>query len=151
MARIYAKRKGKSGSRRPQVKENPSWVALQKDEVESLVIKLAGTGLTSAQIGQKLRDQYGVPSVRLATGKDVLRIMKEKGVRVELPEDVFALMKRAAHLQAHLKSNPADLSNKRALELIESRIRRLSRYYKREGLIPAEWDYSMKLAEIGAK
>jgi small subunit ribosomal protein S15 len=151
MARVYAKRKGKSGSTRPAVKESPAWVPLKKDEIESLVVKLAGTGLTSAQIGQKLRDSYGLPDVRLATGKTVTRIMRENGVKIDIPEDVTSLMKRAVQLHAHLKANPTDLANRRALELIESRIRRLSRYYKREGVIPQEWDYSMKLAETGTK
>jgi small subunit ribosomal protein S15 len=151
MARLYAKRKGRSGSRRPQVKESPAWVQLKKDEIESLIVKLSGTGLTSAQIGQKLRDSYGVPDVHLATGKTVVKIMKEKGVKIDIPEDVTSLMKRAVQLQTHLKANPADLSNKRSLELVESRIRRLSRYYKREGVIPQDWDYTVTLAEIGAK
>lgn len=148
---MYAKRKGKSGSRRPQVKESPAWVQLKKDEIESLIVKLSGTGLASAQIGQKLRDSYGVPDVRLATGKTVVKIMKEKGVKIDIPEDVASLMKKAVHLQTHLKANQADLSNKRSLELVESRIRRLSRYYKREGVIPQDWDYKVMLAEIGAK
>lgn len=142
MARIYAKRKGSSGSKKPQVKENPAWVPLKKGEIESLIVKLAGTGLTSAQIGLRLRDNFGVPNVRLATGKTVLQIMKEKGVRFDVPEDVAALMKRAALLQAHLKANPADLANKRALELVVSKIRRLAKYYKREGVMPPTWEYS---------
>jgi len=151
MARIYAKRKGKSGSRRPLIKENPAWVPLKKNEIEDLVVRLAGTGLAPAQIGLRLRDAHGVPNVRLATGRTVLQIMKEKGVRQELPEDVTTLMRKAVKLQAHLKANRADLSNKRSLGLIESRIRRLSRYYKREGRIPQDWEYTVKLAEIGAK
>ncbi len=150
MARIYAKRKGRSGSKRPQVKENPEWVPLKKTEIEALIVKLATTGLSSAQIGLKLRDAHGVPDVRLATGKTVLQIMRDKGVKLELPEDVAALIKRAAKLQAHLKANPTDLSNKRALALIVSKIRRLSKYYKREGIIPKEWEYSARLAEIQA-
>ncbi len=151
MARLYAKRKGRSGSRKPYIKENPAWVPLNKDEIESLIVKLAGSGLTSAQIGLRLRDAHGVPDVRLATGKTVTGIMREKGVNIELPEDVSSLMKRAVLLKTHLKANPSDLSNKRSLELIESKIRRLAKYYKREGVIPPDWDYSNKLAEIGAK
>lgn len=150
MARIYAKRKGKSGSKRPQVKESPAWVPLKNDEIENLIVKLAGTGLTSSQIGLRLRDNYGVPDVRLATGKNILQIMKEKGVKFDLPEDVAALMKRAALLQAHLKSNPADLANKRALELVVSKVRRLSKYYKREGLMPQGWEYSTTPLETKA-
>ena len=115
---------------------------MKNDEIESLIVKLAGTGLTSAQIGLRLRDNFGVPNVRLATGKTILQIMKEKGVKFDLPEDVAALMKRAALLKAHLKANPADLANKRAHELTISKIRRLAKYYKREGVMPQAWEYS---------
>ncbi|TLZ65188.1 MAG: 30S ribosomal protein S15, partial [Methanobacteriota archaeon] len=42
-------------------------------------------------------------------------------------------------------------SNKRGLSLIESKIRRLSRYYREEGVLPADWDYSRTVAELQAK
>ncbi|HYU07016.1 MAG TPA: 30S ribosomal protein S15, partial [Thermoplasmata archaeon] len=42
-------------------------------------------------------------------------------------------------------------SNKRGLQLIESKIRRLSRYYKDRGVLPSDWDYSLKLAELQVK
>ncbi len=148
MARMYAKRKGRASSRRPPTKKNPDWVSLETGEIEKIVGELAVSGLNSAQIGLKLRDTYGVPNVRLATGKTIPQIMKEKGMKFELPEDVVALMKKAAKLQAHLKTNPSDLSNKRALDLTESKIRRLTRYYKREGTIPREWNYSSKSVDI---
>ena len=60
-------------------------------------------------------------------------------------------MKRAVDLQVHVKANPQDLSNKRGLSLTESKIRRLSKYYKREGVLPADWDYSRSLAELQVK
>ncbi|TLZ90824.1 MAG: 30S ribosomal protein S15, partial [Methanobacteriota archaeon] len=61
------------------------------------------------------------------------------------------LIRRAASLQTHLKEHGKDLSNKRGLQLIESKIRRLSRYYKDRGIIPVEWEYSLKLAELQVK
>ena len=64
---------------------------------------------------------------------------------------MFDLIKRATSLQTHLKDHRKDLSNRRGLELIESRIRRLSRYYKSRGVLPSDWDYSLKLAELQVK
>jgi small subunit ribosomal protein S15 len=151
MARIHAHRKGKSGSTRPFLKTNPEWVAMEKAEIEETIFRLHQEGLSAAGIGIRLRDGFGVPSVRLATGRSVLEILRSKGAKFSLPEDLVGLIRRAASLQTHLKEHAKDLSNKRGLQLIESKIRRLSRYYKDRGVIPAEWDYSLKLAELQVK
>jgi small subunit ribosomal protein S15 len=151
MARLHAKRKGKSGSTRPHLKANPEWVPLEKAEVEETIVGLHQEGLSTAAIGVRLRDGYGVPDVHLATGKSVLQILKGKGTKFALPEDLAALIRRAATVQTHLKEHRKDLSNKRGLQLIESKIRRLSRYYKEQGILPADWDYSLKLAELQVK
>ena len=151
MARIHARRKGQSGSKRPLLTANPEWVPLEKDDIEERIVRLHSEGLSSAQIGTRLRDTYAVPSVRLATGKSVVQILRGKAVKFDLPEDLGNLMKRAVQLQVHVKANPKDFSNRRSLQLTESKIRRLSRYYKREGVLPSEWEYSLKLAELSVK
>lgn len=151
MARLHAKRKGKSGSTRPFLKANPEWVPLEAAEIEETILRLHQEGLSTAAIGVRLRDSYGVPNVRLATGKSVAQILKAKGGKLPLPEDLAALIKRASTVQTHLKDHATDLSNKRGLQLIESKIRRLSRYYKETGVLPADWDYSPRLAELQVK
>jgi small subunit ribosomal protein S15 len=151
MARIHAKRKGQHGSTRPFISKNPEWVPLEADEIIEIVVKFHGEGYSKAAIGARLRDLYAVPNVRLATGKSVGQILAAKGLTRELPDDLSSLMRRAVELQGHLKTRPSDLSNKRGLHLIESRIRRLSRYYKEEGVLPAGWDYSRTLAELQVK
>ena len=151
MARLHAKRKGKSGSTRPFLKANPEWVTMEKADIEEMVFRLHQEGLSAAGIGVRLRDAYGVPNIRLATGKSVAQILASKNIKSAIPEDLASLIKRAASLQVHLQEHKKDLSNKRGLQLIESRIRRLSKYYKREGVLPADWDYSAKLAELQVK
>lgn len=151
MARMHARRKGRSGSRRPLVAKSPEWVPLEKDEIEEQVGRLAAQGKSSAEVGLILRDSYAVPNARLATGKTVTEIMRAKGVKFELPEDLGDLMRKAVDLQAHLRLNPKDLSNRRGLQLIESKIRRLSRYYQEQGVLPATWDYSVKIQELAQK
>jgi small subunit ribosomal protein S15 len=151
MARLHAKRKGKSGSTRPFLRTNPEWVVMEKAEIEETVVRLHQEGLSAASIGVRLRDAYGVPNVRLATGKSVTQILVTKNAKPTLPEDLAGLIKRAASLQVHLHEHRKDLSNKRGLQLIESKIRRLSKYYKEEGILPADWDYSAKLAELQVK
>ncbi len=151
MARLHAHRKGKSGSMRPHLKANPEWVTMEKAEIEDAILRLHQEGLSTAAIGIRLRDGYGVPNVRLATGQSVADILTTKGAKFAIPEDLASLIKRAATLQTHLKEHRKDLSNKRGLQLIEAKIRRLSRYYKTRGVLPPGWDYSLKLAELQVK
>ncbi len=148
MARIHARRKGKSSSKRPYSTKNPKWVPLSSAEVEKLVVKLANEGLSTAAVGIRLRDQYAVPDVKLATGKRITQILKANDVKFEIPEDLRNLMKRAVSLHAHLEVNPHDLHNKRGLALIEAKIRRLLRYYKKNGVMAEDWKYSIKAAEL---
>ena len=148
MSRIHSRRKGSSGSKRPLLTENPKWVQQSPAEIMDLVAKLAGEGMSGAMIGLVLRDQYAVPNVRLATGKTVKEILDAKGIKFELPEDLQALMKRAVSLSGHVKKNPKDLHNERGLRLIESNIRRLTKYYKREGVIPQTWTYTLDTAAL---
>jgi small subunit ribosomal protein S15 len=133
------------------ISENPAWVPLNATEIEDLIVKYAKDGHVSAYIGLILRDQYGVPSVKLATGKSVTEIMTEKGVSSSLPEDLANLMRRAISLNVHVKANRGDVSNERGLNLIEARIRRLERYYKKNGVLPLTWKYSLSNAELMLK
>ena len=151
MARMHARRKGKSCSKRPLITENPGWVTLSATEIEDIIVKMAKDGNNSAKIGLVLRDQYGVPDVKLATGKTITAIMKEKGVAPALPEDLANLMRRAIDLNVHLKENRGDISNRRGLMLIEAKIRRLERYYKANNVLPADWKYSLNTAELMLK
>lgn len=145
---MHTGKKGKSGSKRPVLDKNPEWVQQSPDEVKDLVAKLSGEGKTMAMIGLTLRDQYAVPNVRLATGLSVKEILEEKGIKADLPEDLANLMRRAVQLNGHLKKNKKDLGNLRGLQLVESKIRRLVKYYKREGVIPESWNYSLSTAAL---
>jgi len=75
MARMHARRKGKSGSTRIIRKKHPEWSSLNPREVESRVLDLAKTGKSTSEIGMVLRDQYAVPDVKIATGKKITRIL----------------------------------------------------------------------------
>ncbi len=145
---MHSSRKGTSGSKRPMVDKNPEWVTQSAEEVKELAAKLSGEGKNMAMIGLILRDQYAVPNVRLATGMSMKEILEEKGIKPVLPDDLSNLMKRAVEINQHVKANPKDLHNARGLHLVESKIRRLTKYYKREGLVPETWFYSMASAAL---
>jgi len=148
MARMHARRKGKSSSTRPLREKSPSWTSVSAKEVEGLIKTMASEGMQSSVIGMKLRDQYGVPDVTLLTGKSVSQIMKEQGIENKIPEDLANLMKKAVILSQHLEQNPKDLHNKRAMELTEAKIMRLLKYYKGNNVLPKDWKYSIKTAKL---
>ena len=151
MARIHARRRGRSGSHAPYRTEKPDWIPLGADEVEEVVASLASQGYTKAMIGTVLRDSYGVPSVKLVTGKKVGRILAESGLEEGIPEDLMALMRKAVRLSEHLAQHPKDIHNRRALQLIEAKIRRLVYYYKSVGKLPEDWRYSLDKARLLVK
>ncbi len=148
MGRIHARRKGQSGSNKPFRVEMPDWVPMSSEEVLSKVVELAKEGHSQAMIGTILRDQYGVPDVKLVTGKSIGDILKEKDLAPQIPEDLMALMRKAVRINNHLQTHPKDLGNKRGLQLVESKIRRLMKYYKKVGKLPGDWKYSIKDAEL---
>ena len=148
MARMHTRRRGRSGSSKPFVTENPSWVPLTKEEIEEKVVELAGNELSTSLIGIRLRDEYAVPSVKLATGKTIGQILKENELDPDRPEDLENLMRKAISLAGHLERNPKDLHNKRALQLIEAKIRRLVRYYTKNGRLPSDFKYSLETARL---
>jgi small subunit ribosomal protein S15 len=151
MGRIHARRKGKSGSHKPFRTEPPEWVEMSKEEIIEKIIELSKEGYSQAMIGTILRDEYGVPDVKLITGKSIGKILEENDLAPKIPEDLMALMKKAVNINAHLANHPKDLSNKRGLQLVEAKIRRLVKYYKRVGKLPPNWKYSLKEAELLVK
>ena len=146
MARIYARKRGKSGSKKPLVPA--PWVSYSAEEVERLIVKLAKDGLQPAQIGLVLRDQYGIPSVRHATKKKLTQILSENGLLPSIPQDLFNLLKKAVRLRAHLEKNRRDTHSRRGLELLESKIRRLVKYYRATGKLPEDWQYDPERAKL---
>ncbi|AKG38995.1 MAG: 30S ribosomal protein S15 [Infirmifilum sp.] len=136
-----SKEKGRSGSKRPHELKKPEWVTMRKEEVEELVVSLYRKGYPPSMIGLILRDQYGIPLVKAVTGKSILKILRERGFTPEIPEDLMNLIKRALRIRRHLEEHPKDYHSKRGLQLTESKIHRLSKYYKREGVLPPDWKY----------
>lgn len=148
MSRMHNAKQGQSGSTRPHLEENPDWVSLDENEVEDLIVDLAKQGKTASEIGVILRDQYGVPNVKLLLGKSITDVLVENDMASEIPEDLLALIEKAVNLNEHLNEHPKNKSNRRGLQLIESKIRRLVKYYKKEGKLDEDWEYSMSKAEI---
>jgi small subunit ribosomal protein S15 len=148
MARMHSRKKGASRSRPPTVEKVPDWSDVSKEELEKLVIKLHDSGLPSTKIGLTLRDQYGVPSVRLVLGKNMNRFLKENSSIPEIPEDLSNLMRHSLQVRKHLKTNVKDVHNKRSLQLMENKIRRLVKYYHDSGRLARSWEYRPETVEM---
>ncbi len=148
MARMHRRKRGKSGSTKPVMKAKPVWVKYSDKEVVNLVLELAKKGKSMSMIGLILRDTYGIPSVKVITGKSIKKILEENGLKPKLPEDLQNLIKKAVNLRKHLENNKHDVHNKRNLQLIESKIKRLVKYYRRVGELPKDWIYIYDQAKL---
>ena len=71
MARMYSRKKGKSGSKKPLKATLPTWVRYKSKEVELLITRLAKEGATPSHIGLILRDTYGIPNEKIITNKKI--------------------------------------------------------------------------------
>jgi len=145
---VPKKEKGKSHSTRPITHRSPSWCRYTSEEVEALVVKLAREGNLPSKIGVILRDQYGIPLVKPIVGKSITEILKDNNLAPAIPEDLGMLLRKASRLHAHLERNRGDKHNKRALQIVESKIHKLSKYYKRKGLLPKDWKYTPTVLAI---
>ncbi len=140
--------KGQSHSTRPARPTVPTWLVFTPEEIEMLIVELAKKGYGPSMIGIILRDQYGVPLVKPILGKKLTRVLEEHGVAPEIPEDLMVLIRKAVNLRRHLEEHPKDLHAKKGLLDLESKIRRLVKYYKRVGKLPKDWEYSPERAKL---
>jgi small subunit ribosomal protein S13e len=143
---MHSKGKGMSSSALPYKRTPPSWCKTTGPEVTEMICKMAKKGMTPSQIGVLLRDQNGIPQVTSITGSKILRILKGQGLAPEIPEDLYYLIKKAVSMRKHLERNRKDKDGKFRLILIESRIHRLARYYKKSRKLPATWKYESSTA-----
>lgn len=148
MARMHSRRKGKSGSKRPEENKKQTWQRYSAKEVESLVVKVAKTDKKPSQIGMILRDSYGIPDVKTITSKKISQILSENKVKQELPENLIYLIKKYIKVAEHFEANKQDMTAKRGLQLTESKINRIVKYYKANKKIPKEWKFDREKAKL---
>jgi small subunit ribosomal protein S15 len=135
--------KGKSHSTRPITPNEELLYQTNPEEIKKIIIDLAKKGTPPSMIGVILRDQYGVPLVKHLFGKKLKDILAEEGLLPPIPEDLANLIKKAENILKHLKEHPKDYRSKRGLEETISKINRLAKYYKREGILPPNWDHGI--------
>ena len=144
---MHVRRKGKSGSKKPSRKRT-DWLGYGPKEIEEMIVKLAKEDKTPSEIGTILRDSYGIPSVSAVTKKKITQILEENKLAQKLPYDMLALIQKEVAIMKHMDANKKDMSAKRGLQLTDSKIRRLVKYYKKIGRLPADWKYDKKRAKL---
>lgn len=148
MGRMYSGAKGKSGSTRPSKRVQQSWVRYTEKEVELLIVKMAKDGKTASQIGMILRDTYGIPDIRAITNRRVTKILGDKKLLAQIPEDLMAMIRKTLKVRKHMDKNKQDMSAKRGMHLADSKIKRLVKYYKRIGKLPTDWKYDLESMKL---
>jgi small subunit ribosomal protein S15 len=148
MGRLHTHNHGKSHSIRPIDPKKPDWVKQTNEEIEGLIMKYAKEGMTTSQIGIKLRDQHAIPLVKPIINKGIKEVLIENKLNPEIPEDLNNIVLKAVNLQKHLKENRSDNRNTRALELVEAKVHRLSTHYKKTGEIDQKWKYKSVVAQL---
>jgi len=148
LARTHSHKRGKSHSTRPPALKSTSWITMSQKDVEDLIVKMAHEGLPPSIIGERLRDEYGIPSVKKLIGKSVVDVLREGNVAPPIPEDLNNLLRKARRIMDHLNTFHSDRKSKHALELVEASIYRLANYYKRKGVIPNNWQYKAVVAQL---
>ncbi len=146
------KPKAKIGHR--PVERNPQrydWVEFKPNDLIDVIVNLANSAHTEAEIGTILRDQYGIPSAKEVIGKKISVILKEKNLQPEVPRDLLNLISKSVQLQKHMATHKKDTSAKRGYQLAVSRIRRLVAYYHKKKMIPEGWKYSQQTAALLVK
>ena len=137
---MHTRKRGKSSSKHPVERKHPQW-GMEPAKIEKTIVKMAQEGKPAAMIGTILRDSYGVPDIKAATGKKLGTILAENDLRPEVPEDLDDLLAKRETMRDHLSTNPRDIHNRRNLQLTEAKIRRLIKYYKREGRLPETFTF----------
>ncbi|KAI3898724.1 hypothetical protein MKW98_000837 [Papaver atlanticum] len=125
MGCIHSGGKGISSSSLPYKRTPPRWLKTSSPD----------KGLTPSQIGVILRDSHGIAQVKTVTGSKILRILKAHGISPEIPEDLYHLIKKEHEGK----------DSKFRLILVESRIHRLARYYKRTKKLPRSRNMNLQL------
>ena len=146
MGRMHTNGKGISRRSLPYKRTSPNWLEVSTEDLVDQIVNLAKKGMKPSQIGALLRDAHGIPQVKFVTGSTILRILKKSGLAPEIPEDLYCLIKKAVAVRKHLEKYPQDKDSKYRLILIESRIHKLSRYYRSTHQLTPTWKYKSATA-----
>jgi len=106
--------------------EKPSWLKLTEKEVIDLILKIAEKEPSAEKIGLILRDQYGVPDVKIYG----LKISKVLGNKFIEPTSIN-LAKKLENVISHYKKNKQDKKAERSLIITKAKLKKIIDYQKK--------------------
>jgi len=109
--------------------EKPVWLKYTGDEVKAIILKLVNKGLTGEKIGLVLRDQYGVPDVKIY-GFSIKEVLVEKG-KFEEPTNINLKAKLEAVIN-HYKKNKQDKRAERSLIITKAKLKKREDYLNKK-------------------
>jgi len=110
--------------------EKPVWLKYTEEEVKAIILKLADKGLTAEKIGLTLRDQYGIPKVRIYNLK-ISKVLKEKE-KFEEPTNLN-LKNKLEKIINHCKKNKQDKKTEFSLIKTKAKLKKRDDYSKKKG------------------
>ena len=106
--------------------KKPVWLKMSESELKKIIVELAKNNPPS-KIGIILRDQYGIPTVKVFN-KKLGQILKEKGI--EYNEELINAEKKVQRIKEHLKKHITDRKSKHKLQKAQTRLNVLRRKLK---------------------
>jgi len=109
--------------------KKPIWLKYTEQEVKGIILKIIEKEptITAEKIGLILRDNYGIPKVKIY-GFSISDVLKEAG-KYESP-DSKNLKTKVAKLEKHLAKNKHDTRTGRSLIISKAKLKKVEDYLK---------------------
>lgn len=105
--------------------EKPVWLKYTAEEVKAIILKLADKGMTAEKIGLTLRDQYGIPKVKIY-GLKIKQVLDEKQKFQE--PTLLNLKTKLEKIISHYKKNKGDRRAEYSLINTKAKLKRRQDY-----------------------
>jgi len=109
--------------------EKPVWLKYSEEEVKAIIFKLANKGLTAEKIGLTLRDQYGIPNVKLFNLK-IKKVLEEQDKFQE--PTTKNLDDKLQKVIQHYKKNKQDKNAERSLIITKAKLKKRKDYAEKK-------------------
>lgn len=106
--------------------EKPVWLKYTADEVKAIILKLGNKGMTSEKIGLTLRDQYGIPKVKLY-GIKIKEVLGDK----YQDQNIIHLERKINLINTHNKKYKKDRKAERSLIITKAKLKKRDEYLSR--------------------
>jgi len=92
--------------------QKASWVKAKPEDIKKIVVELGKENLSPEQIGLKLRDEHGIPTVKIFKIK-IKKILEEAGIPVRTEAE--GRERKIENLKKHFEKNKHDYKAQRSL------------------------------------